>query len=74
MRTSPPALRVAISRATDALLRTSSYTRDALGRPLTKTLHDQNVVAYGWDANSNMSSLTPPGRPAHAQTFDSINL
>jgi RHS repeat-associated protein len=59
---------------TDALSRTTLTSRDALGRLLAQTLTDNNVVAYGWDAAGNLTSVTPPGRPAHVQTYTPVNL
>jgi YD repeat-containing protein len=41
---------------------------DLAGRVVSQTLPDGRVINYGYDANRNLTSLTPPGRPAH--TFD----
>jgi hypothetical protein len=40
----------------------------------TQTLPDLQVIDFGYDANGNMTSLTPPGRPAHGFLFSGVNL
>jgi len=40
----------------------------------TQTLPDTRSIGFGYDANSNVTTLTPPGRPAHTFTFTPINL
>jgi hypothetical protein len=32
------------------------------------------VAGFGYDGNSNLTSLTPPGRPAHAMAYTPVNL
>ncbi|MCP4600765.1 MAG: RHS repeat protein [Proteobacteria bacterium] len=50
------------------------YTRDDVGRVLTKTLPDGRAIHYTYDANGNVTSITPPGKPAHWFTYDELNL
>jgi len=57
-----------LTSVTDPLGRTVSMEHDSVGRVLKQYLPDNNTINYSYDANSNLSSLTPPGRPAH--TFD----
>ena len=38
------------------------------------TLPDSTVVGFDYDANGNVTSLTPPGRPAHTMTYTPVNL
>jgi len=52
----------------DPLLREVRFTYDDDGKVLTQQLPDLRVIQFGYDANGNLTSLTPPGRPAH--TFD----
>mgnify|MGYP006307173927 CR=1 FL=1 len=37
------------------------------------TLSDGRVIAYGYDANGNLTSVTPPGRPEHVFGFSPID-
>jgi YD repeat-containing protein len=41
--------------------------RGALGRTLTET-RVATTTAFGWDPLSNLTSVTPPGKPAHGMT------
>src|SRR5262249_18031302 len=51
--------------STDALNRTTTYTRDAIGRVKTAQLPASRMVAFTYDPNGNLSTLTPPGQPTH---------
>jgi RHS repeat-associated protein len=51
--------------AEDPLRRRVSYERDALGRPERIRLPDNRLIDLGWDANSNLKRVVPPGRSAH---------
>jgi RHS repeat-associated protein len=46
---------------------------DAAGRPTQETLPGGRVVGFGWDANGNLTSLTPPGKPAHAFRYTPVD-
>ena len=39
-----------------------------------KTLADARVVAYGYDADGNLTSVTPPGRPPTVPAYDDRNV
>ena len=59
---------------TDPAARVTSFTRNAVGRPLTQTLPDGRLITFTYDANGNLTSLSPPARPAHNFTFTPIDL
>jgi len=59
---------------TDPLKQTTSFTHDADGRVLTKTLPDGRVISYSYDANGNLTSITPPGKPAHDFSYTVVDL
>ena len=53
----------------DPLQHTTSFGYDLAGRPTTQALPDLSVIGLGYDANGNVTSVIPPGRPAHAFAF-----
>jgi RHS repeat-associated protein len=53
----------------DPLLHRTSFTYDPAGRPISETLPDLNVIGMSFDLNGNITSVTPPGRPAHQFAF-----
>lgn len=55
-------------------LTTTFNTRDGAGRPKTVTLPDGNVLQMTYDANGNLSTLTPPGESAHTFTPNGVDL
>ncbi len=63
-----------LSALTDPLLRTVSFERDAAGRVRRQTLPDGRVIEFSYDANGNLTSLTPPGRPSHGFGFTPVDL
>ncbi len=69
----------------DAALRLASITNPALqsvsfpsydgaDRVLTQALPDANQVTFTYDANGNLETLTPPGRPSHGFEYTPIDL
>ena len=54
-----------LQTVTDPLGRILNYGYDAAGRVILEVLPDSREVRYTYDANGNLTSLTPPGRPAH---------
>jgi len=50
------------------------FGRDDVGRPLSSTRPDGEVLGLGYDANGNVIFVTPPGRASHAFTYDSDDL
>jgi RHS repeat-associated protein len=59
---------------TDPMIRTTSYLNDPVGRTTRQTLPDLREINYGYDANGNVTLVTPPGRPAHAFDYNAVNL
>ncbi len=58
---------------TDPLLRTTSFTRDTVGRVLTQTLPGGRTVRFDYDANGNLTQLTPPGRDVHQFFYTALD-
>jgi RHS repeat-associated protein len=59
---------------TNALNQTTSFAPDGLGRTLTQTEPDGAVIGFSYDGNSNLTSVTPPGKPEHLQTYTPVDL
>ncbi|MFA5832146.1 MAG: RHS repeat-associated core domain-containing protein [Bacteroidota bacterium] len=57
----------------DPMLRTSSTLYDSVGRSILQILPDGRTIGYSYDANSNMTSLTPPSKPAHEFAYDDVD-
>ncbi len=51
-----------------------SYDYDLAGRVTRQTLPDGQVITYRYDANGNLTALTPPGRPAHVFAYTPVDL
>jgi len=56
---------------TDAAGHTTTFQRDAVGRILRQT--DAEVLDFTYDAAGNVTSVTPPSRPAHDFHYDSAD-
>ena len=39
-----------------------------------RVLPDSTEITLGYDRNGNLTSLTPPGKPAHTFTYDAVDL
>jgi len=63
-----------LSTITDPLKNPWGFTFDSAGRLAQRTLPDGSLITYGRDANGNVTSVTPPGRPAHGFTYTPDNL
>ncbi len=63
-----------LSSITDPMSHTARFDYDLAGRVITQTLADGRVIGYDYDANGNMESLTPPGRPAHTFKYTPVDL
>jgi RHS repeat-associated protein len=63
-----------VDAITNALGLTTRFTYDQAGRVLTQTLPDARVICYGWDANGNLTRVSPPGKPAHRFTWRLFDL
>lgn len=61
-----------IDSVIDPIGRTSSFQYDPIGRITKQILPDLREIIYTYDANGNVASITPPGRPNH--TFDYTNI
>ncbi len=59
-----------IETVEDSIGRTASFTYDGAGRAETRiAFGGVATTAFGYDANGNTTSLTPPGRGAHALEY-----
>jgi RHS repeat-associated protein len=54
--------------------RNMGYTYDLASRVIQETLPDNRVINYSYDANGNVTSITPPGRPAHDFDYTPVDL
>ena len=54
--------------------RTISFGYDAAGRVTQETLPDGRVINLGYDPNSNVTSIVPPGKPAHTFDYTPVDL
>ena len=50
---------------TNAIGQTASFEYDNNGRITKQIMPDLREIIYTYDANGNLTSLTPPGRPVH---------
>ena len=63
-----------VQTITDALTRQIIYQRDLVGRVSAVTLPGARTTGFGYDANGNMTSITPSGRPAHGFKYSPVDL
>jgi RHS repeat-associated protein len=59
---------------TNALSQTTSFSPDGTGRILQQLDPDGALTSFAWDANGNLTGVTPPGQPAHGQSFTPVDL
>ncbi len=59
---------------TDPLSRATQFEYDAAGRPVKQILPGGRVVTLAYDANGNLISITPAGRPAHLFSYTPVDL
>lgn len=52
----------------------TEYTPDAMGRIRVLERPDDEQILFDYDGNSNLTSLTPPGRPAHTFDYTAVDL
>jgi RHS repeat-associated protein len=57
----------------DAEQQITHFEYDALGRVEKQILPDLREIGYSYDANGNLASLTPPGRPAHVFNYKGVD-
>ncbi len=63
-----------LSTATDPLGATNAYAYDGAGRLRQQTMADGSVAGFTHDSGYNVSSVTPPGRPAHTFEYSAVGL
>jgi RHS repeat-associated protein len=61
-----------LESVTNALGEVVRFERDALGRPTLQTDADLLQTSFSYDPSGGIATVTPPGRPVHAQSFDSL--
>ena len=62
-----------LESVTDTLNRVTSFERDGIGRITKQILPDLREINITYDANGNISTLTPPGRPAHVFRYTALD-
>lgn len=63
-----------VAKITDALDRSEIFTRDKVGRILSQELPDGRQINYRYDANGNVTSITPPSKPVHQFDYTAVDL
>jgi RHS repeat-associated protein len=64
-----------VARVTDPLSNPPTLIHyDLAGRPNTITRSDSRTIGIGFDQNGNLTTLTPPGRPAHVFSYWPVDL
>jgi RHS repeat-associated protein len=63
-----------LSSITDPLGRVEGLTNDVLGRPIKQTGPDGGQVLFTYDAASNITSATPPGRQSYAYGYTPVDM
>lgn len=63
-----------LQSVTDPLERSVSYVRDEVGRTLEAIRPDTLKTEFTYDANGNLATLKPAGRPAHGFSYTPVNL
>ena len=62
-----------LATITDPLTRLTTLSNDAAGRTLMQTLPDGRSIGFQYDANSNVTAVIPPGRPAHGFVYNRVD-
>jgi RHS repeat-associated protein len=63
-----------LANKSNALGQTTLYVNDLLGRPTQTTLPDGRVIGMTYDTSGNVTSISPPGRPATLMGFSLVDL
>ncbi len=63
-----------VQSVSDALGQPVSFGYDTAGRVTTQVLPDSRVIQLTYDANGNLTSVTPPSRPAHSFDHNEVDL
>ena len=59
-----------VNSVTDPAGHHTILTNDASGRPTLATQADATTIGMAYDQSSNVTSVTPPGRPEHDFSYD----
>ncbi len=62
-----------VNAVQDPLTRLTTLDNDAVGRTQTQTLPDLRQIGFAYDANSNVTGITPPGRPQHTFAYNAVD-
>ena len=62
-----------VASSIDALNRTTTYTRDAIGRLLTVTRPDKKTVKSAYDKQGNLTQLTLPHGRIHSFLYNDVD-
>jgi RHS repeat-associated protein len=63
-----------VSSITDPLSQTVGFEYDEAGRITRQLLPEGREIGHGYDANGNMISIAPPGRPNHEFSYTPVDL
>ncbi len=63
-----------VDSLTDPLGRSNRFEYDSVGRVTKQILPDLREIVSTYDAEGNVASITPPGRPAHTFEYTPVNL
>ncbi len=63
-----------LTTVTEPLNETTSLGYDAAGRLQHQILGDGSILAFTTDSEYNLTSVTPPGRPSHTFTYNSVGM
>lgn len=63
-----------LAEATDPLERSTGFAYDLAGRMTRQRFTDGREASFSYDANGNLATIAPPGRPAHRFMYSSTNL
>jgi len=62
-----------LASVTDTEHRVTVWQRDSVGRVRSQQLPDGRMVIFTYDDNGDVTSITPPGRPAHGFVYDAVD-
>ncbi len=51
----------------------TTLDNDAVGRTQKQTLPNLRQIGFAYDANSNVTGITPPGRPQHTFAYNAVD-
>lgn len=63
-----------LSQVVDTELRTTSLDNDRVGRTEELHLPGDRLVTFDFDANGNVTGITPPERPTHGFAYNGVDL